>query len=81
MSQEHVDKFSAALEARQIKRVFICGSYTSPDRWTEEQNVRNAEAVGYRVSLAGCYPVIPHANTRVVYQFGKTSGLGVHCDR
>jgi len=47
-----------------IKRVFICGPYTSPDRWQEEQNVRSAEEVGYRVAQAGAYPVIPHANTR-----------------
>ncbi|MDD5542924.1 MAG: DUF1937 family protein [Acidobacteriia bacterium] len=64
MSQEHVDKFRASLDARRIKRCYVAGAFTADTRWQEEQNVRNAEAVGYRVALAGCYPVIPHANTR-----------------
>jgi len=47
-----------------IQRIYIAGAYTGDTRWEQEDNVRRAEEVGYRVALAGAYPVIPHSNTR-----------------
>lgn len=49
---------------KKIPRIYIAGPYASSSRWGEEQNVRNAESLGYEVAKLGAYPVIPHANTR-----------------
>lgn len=47
-----------------MKLIYIAGPYRAPTRWQEEQNVRVAEAIGYKVARLGAYPVIPHSNTR-----------------
>jgi len=50
-----------------IPRVYIAGPFTAKTRWEEEQNVRQAEGLGYAVAELGAYPVIPHTNTRPLF--------------
>jgi len=57
----------APLCPARIARVYVAGPYTAPTRWEEEQHVRRAEAVGYRVAQVGAYPVIPHTNARPLF--------------
>jgi nucleoside 2-deoxyribosyltransferase len=46
------------------KLVYIAGPYRAANAWLCEQNIREAEAVAYRVAQLGAYPVCPHTNTR-----------------
>jgi hypothetical protein len=51
----------------RIPRIYIAGPFTAKTRWEEEQNVRQAEALGYEVAKLGAYPVISHTNTRPLF--------------
>lgn len=47
-----------------MQTIYIAGPFRAENAWGIEQNVRNAERVGFMVAGAGVFPVIPHANTR-----------------
>ena len=47
-----------------MKRVYIAGPFRGPDAWAVECNIREAEALGFRVASMGAVPVIPHAMFR-----------------
>jgi hypothetical protein len=51
-----------------IKLVYIAGPYRAATAWQCEQNIREAEVIGYRVAQLGAYPVIPHSNTRAYFE-------------
>jgi hypothetical protein len=47
-----------------MKLVYIAGPFRAATAWEVENNVRNAETMGYEVAKLGAMPMIPHANTR-----------------
>lgn len=59
------------------KLVYIAGPYRAPTAWQCEQNIRDAEAVGYFVALLGAYPIIPHTKQ---FWLGGTLELMRRCD-
>ena len=51
--------------------VYVAGPYRATTPWLVEQNVRRAEQMGYELTCAGLYPVIPHTNTRGYFASGQ----------
>ncbi len=47
-----------------MKVAYIAGPFRAENAWLVEQNIRSAEAVGFRVAELGAMPLIPHTNTR-----------------
>ena len=47
-----------------MKYGYIIGPFREDTVWEMEQNVRNAERLGFEVADLGVFPIIPHANTR-----------------
>jgi hypothetical protein len=47
-----------------MKLGYIIGPFRADTPWEVEQNVRNAEQLGFAVMRLGAFPIIPHANTR-----------------
>jgi nucleoside 2-deoxyribosyltransferase len=64
---DRANRLEAAGKTNSIPRIYIAGPFTAKTRWEEEQNVRQAEAIGYAVAQLGAYPVIPHTNTRPLF--------------
>jgi hypothetical protein len=70
-----------------MKYGYIIGPFRAPTTWEVEQNVRNAETLGFEVAKLDAFPVIPHANTRFFngllddkFWIEGTSGLLLRCD-
>lgn len=47
-----------------MKLVYIAGPFRSRSAWEVEQNIRQAESLGYMVACMGAVPVIPHTMYR-----------------
>ena len=47
-----------------MKFGYIIGPFRAGTPWEVEQNVRNAEFLGFEIAKLGAFPVIPHANSR-----------------
>lgn len=53
-----------------MKLGYIIGPYRAKTPWEVEQNVRNAEQLGFAVLNLGAFPIIPHANSRFFDKLG-----------
>ena len=47
-----------------MKIGYVISPFRADTAWEIEQNIRNAEQVGFELLKRGCFPIIPHANTR-----------------
>jgi len=47
-----------------MKVVYIAGPFRAPNAWERENNIREAETLGFEVAKLGAMPDIPHAGTR-----------------
>lgn len=48
-----------------MKLIYVAGPYTNSDPWKADQNVRRAEEAAYEIMrIGGCWPLVPHSNTR-----------------
>lgn len=47
-----------------MKIIYIAGPFRGENAWQVEQNIREAEKLGFWVANQGAMPLIPHTNTR-----------------
>ena len=51
----------------KIKVIYIAGPYRAPTTMGVADNIRAAERIGMIVAESGAMPLIPHANTGIVF--------------
>jgi hypothetical protein len=68
IADAQAEQACVAPRVTRVPLAYCAGPYRAATTWLVEQNIRAAEALGYRIAQLGAYPIIPHSNTRGFFE-------------